>query len=165
MKTKKLVMCAMLSAITCVATMIIRIPISARGYVNLGDCAVLLCGFLLGPLSAALSAGIGSSLADVFSGYIIYAVPTFVIKGLMAYVASVSIKRFGDKKLWYLFLYTFLCELIMILGYFLFETLLYGPAAAVTSVIGNAMQGLFALVSAPLFYKFKDITKITIDKQ
>ena len=107
MKTKKLVTCAMLAAIACVATMIIRIPIP-KGYVNFGDCIVLLGGFLLGPVSGALAAGIGSSLADIFSGYAIYALPTFIIKGLMAFVGAVLLKRFSDNKFWYIFLYTFI---------------------------------------------------------
>ena len=163
MKTKKLVTCAMLAAIACVATMIIRIPIP-KGYVNFGDCIVLLGGFLLGPVSGALAAGIGSALADIFSGYAIYALPTFVIKGLMAFIGAVLLKRFSDNKFWYIFLYTFICELIMILGYFLFESVLYGFVAAFASVIGNSMQGLFALFAAPLIYRCSKKLKITIDK-
>lgn len=41
-KTLKLVMAALLAAMTCVATMVIKIPITATGgYINLGDCIVL----------------------------------------------------------------------------------------------------------------------------
>ena len=39
------------------------------------------------PVYAFVSAGLGSALADVFSGYLVYAPATFVIKGLMALVA------------------------------------------------------------------------------
>ena len=32
----------MLAALTCVATMVIKIPSPLNGYINLGDCIVLL---------------------------------------------------------------------------------------------------------------------------
>ena len=38
---KKLVVASMLAAMTCVATMLIQIPLSANGYVNMGDAVVL----------------------------------------------------------------------------------------------------------------------------
>ena len=56
-KTLRLVMAALLAAMTCVATMVIKIPITATGgYINLGDCIVLLSGILLGPLYGGLAA-------------------------------------------------------------------------------------------------------------
>ena len=48
-KTKKIVVAAMLAALTCVATMIIKIPSPLKGYLNLGDCVVLLAGWMLIP--------------------------------------------------------------------------------------------------------------------
>ena len=42
--TKRIVIAAMLAALTCVATMIIKIPSPLKGYLNLGDCVVLLAG-------------------------------------------------------------------------------------------------------------------------
>ena len=63
-KTRKIVMTAMFAALCCVATMIIKIPSPLKGYLNLGDCIVLLSGFMLSPLYGFLAAGIGSALAD-----------------------------------------------------------------------------------------------------
>ena len=80
LKTKKIVMAALMASMTCVATMIIKIPSPMQGYMNLGDCIVLLCGWMLAPGYAFFAAGIGSALADIFSGYVIYAPATFVIK-------------------------------------------------------------------------------------
>ena len=85
--TKKIVMASMLASLCCVATMIIKIPSPLKGYLNLGDCVVLLSGFMLSPLYGFFAAGIGSALADIFSGYVIYAPATFVIKGVMALIA------------------------------------------------------------------------------
>ena len=44
--TKKIVIAALLAALTCVATMIIKIPSPLKGYLNLGDCVVLLSGWM-----------------------------------------------------------------------------------------------------------------------
>ena len=47
---RTLVLAALFAALTCVATMVIQIPSPMNGYVNLGDCFVLLAGWVLGPL-------------------------------------------------------------------------------------------------------------------
>ena len=83
--TKKLVMTALMMALTMVATMFIRIPLPL-GYVNLGDVFVLLSVFILGPVYGTIAAGVGSGLADLF-GYITYAPGTLIIKSAMALVA------------------------------------------------------------------------------
>ena len=55
-------MTALFMALCCVATMVIQIPSPTQGYVNLGDCVVLLSGWLLGPWYGIAAAGIGSAL-------------------------------------------------------------------------------------------------------
>ena len=60
-QTQKLVTAALLAALTCIATMIIKIPSPMKGYLNLGDCVVLLAGWLLSPMYGFLAAGIGSA--------------------------------------------------------------------------------------------------------
>ena len=86
-KTKQIVMAALVAALACVATMIIKIPSPLNGYINLGDCVVLAAGWMLSPIYGFLSAGLGSALADLLSGYATYAPATFIIKGLMAIIA------------------------------------------------------------------------------
>ena len=65
-KIRKLVISALMAALVCVATMVIRIPTPTNGYVNLGDCFVLLSGWLLGPWWGGAAAGIGSMLTDLY---------------------------------------------------------------------------------------------------
>ena len=63
---KKLVMAALFAALTCVATMSIRIPTpGTNGYIHPGDALVILSGVILGPGWGLLSAGIGSAMADL----------------------------------------------------------------------------------------------------
>ena len=96
-KTKQIVTAALFAALACVATMVIKIPSPMDGYLNLGDCVVLAAGWLLAPGYGFLAAGLGSGLADLFSGYAAYAPATFAIKGLMALIAFYGFKALSAK--------------------------------------------------------------------
>ena len=95
--TQKIAVTALLAALTCVATMVIKIPSPMKGYLNLGDCVVLTAGWMLSPVYGFLAAGLGSALADLFSGYVVYAPATFLIKGLMALAAYYIYKALNKK--------------------------------------------------------------------
>ena len=80
-KLRNLVYTAMLMALCCVATLVIKIPTVTGGYLNAGDIVVVLAALLAGPLYGGVAAGFGSGLADVISGYMSYAPGTLVVKG------------------------------------------------------------------------------------
>ena len=146
-KTQKIVLSALLASLVCVATMIIKIPSPLKGYLNLGDCVVLLSGWLLSPLYGFLTAGIGSALADIFSGYIIYAPATFVIKGLMALAAYYIFKLLKMiSPLKARVLSGFIAEIIMIAGYFVFEGFMYGFGPSAVNIPANAVQAAAGLI-------------------
>ncbi len=162
--TQKIVMSALISALVCVATMIIKIPSPLKGYINLGDCVVLLSGWVLPPVYAFLAAGIGSALADLFSGYIVYAPATFIIKGLMALIAYGLFKLISKKTstLAKKIISGIAAELFMILGYFLFESALYGAAAALVNIPANAVQGIVGVILGIALSKVFQKSKITL---
>ena len=147
-KTKKIVVAALIAALACIATMIIKIPTPLKGYINLGDCIVLVAGWMLSPAHAFLAAGLGSAFADVFSGYATYAPATFVTKGLMALIAFYGFKllnkRLGNAPS--RIISGFIAEAIMVLGYFVFEGFLYGFAPSVINIPANAIQGVGNLI-------------------
>ena len=87
MKLRKLVLAALFAALCTVMTMVIQVPSPMQGYVNLGDCAVLLSAWALGPWYGGAAAGLGSMLADLLS-YPHYAPGTLVIKFTMAVAAA-----------------------------------------------------------------------------
>ncbi|MBR3802096.1 MAG: ECF transporter S component [Clostridia bacterium] len=150
--TKNLVFAAMLAAVTCVATLVIHIPSPLHGYINLGDCFVLLSGWLLGPLYGFLAAGIGSALADLFLGYAVYAPVTFAVKGLVALTAYLLIKTFGkikNKPVAYA-LSGVIAELVMIGGYYVFEGFMYGWKASLVNIPPNGIQAVAGIVCATL---------------
>ncbi len=160
-KTRKIVIAAMLAALCCVATMVIKIPLPL-GYVNVGDMVVLLTGWLLSPLYGALAAGLGTALADVLSPYAIYAPATFVIKSVMALIAHFGF-RLVSKKMPSAFgriISGIVAEIWMIAGYFLYEGILYGFAGALGTVPGNGVQGAVGLLLGILLIKIFEKYKI-----
>ena len=138
---KKIALSGLLAAVITVITYFpMPVPI-AHGYVNLGDCFVLLAGIILGPAYGFLAAGVGSALADVFAGFAAYAPATFIIKGIMALaVYYLSGRRKSSGHSFRIVLSAVIAELIMMGGYFLFELVLYG-AGAFASLAGNGFQG------------------------
>lgn len=155
-KLRKLVFAAVLAAFVCVATMIIRIPTPTKGYVNLGDCIVLVSGWLLGPVYGGAAAGIGSMFADIISGCFTYAPATLIIKALMA-VEGYFVFNLIYKKLPSLvsrIISAVIAEIIMCVGYFLFAAALYGSfATAATDMFGNLVQGIMGVVGSVLIYE------------
>ncbi|MBR5311626.1 MAG: ECF transporter S component [Clostridia bacterium] len=147
-KTKKLVMAALLAALVCIATMIIKIPSPLKGYLNLGDCVVLTAGWLLSPVYGFLAAGIGSALADLFAGYVVYVPATFVIKGLMAVAAYYGFRVFHKKTGDFAagVISGTAAEILMILGYYVFEGFLYGFGASAVNIPANGVQGIAGLI-------------------
>lgn len=147
-KTLKLTMTSLFAALICVATLIIRITTMGNGYIHLGDAFVVLSGILLGPVNGALAAGIGSAFADVFAGYIQYAVATFIIKALMAMISGLLYNKalhFIHKKVLKCIISSTIAGGLMIGGYLLFEIILYG-FGAVASIPGNAVQAIASII-------------------
>lgn len=164
-KTKKLVISALMAALTCVATMIIKIPSPLKGYLNLGDCIVLVSGWMLSPVYGFLAAGIGSALADVISGYMTYVPATFVIKGLMAVIAFYGFKLLHKKSgnLPARIVSGVVAEVVMVLGYFVFEGFLYGFVPSAVNIPANSVQGIAGLVIGVALMKVFEKNKIRFE--
>ncbi|MBE5964352.1 MAG: ECF transporter S component [Lachnospira sp.] len=154
MKSRKIVMASLFTAIICVATLVIQIPLPT-GYANLGDCFVLLAAWILGPLLGALAAAIGAMLSDILSGYVHYAVGTFIIKGLMALIAfyiSKELLKSAKKRPQLSYIISAICaELVMVAGYCFYDYFIMGyGVAAFASILGNVLQGVIAIIAANL---------------
>ncbi len=142
--TRKLCLSALLIALTCVATMVIRIPIPATGgYINVGDSMVLVCGVFFGPFFGVVCGGIGSALADLLGGYTQYALFTLIVKGVEGFIAAKiagsivkSDNFFSVRRI----IASFASVIWMIVGYFFTDWILGDVAAATGSIIGNAVQ-------------------------
>jgi uncharacterized membrane protein len=153
-KVKKLIFSALFAALCCVSTMVIKINTPLGGYIHAGDAVVLLGAFLLGPGWGALAAGLGSALADIIAGYLIYAPGTLIIKALMAIIAGKLLHshRFRHPAASAVFAGA-VAELMMVVGYFLYECFILAFGfPAIANVPMNLLQGVFGTVAGAALF-------------
>ena len=167
--TKKLTTCAIFAAIICAVTTFVAVPAPAIGNINLGDIFILCSAWLLGPLGA-LASGIGACLADLFSGFAIYAPATLFIKAIMAlacFYLFIAFEKVIKNQILSRALSAVLAEGIMVLGYFAYESVIYGVSAAVASIPFNLIQGSVCLVTATIcsIFLFKNSTVQSFSKE
>lgn len=152
---KKLILAALFAALSCVATMSIRIPTPGTGgYIHPGDAIVILSGVILGPVWGFLAGGIGSALSDLIGGYFIYVPITFVIKGLVALAAGLLYQKTGknQKSRYIAVILGGVADIILVAGgYFVCESFIYGAGAA-ASIPANIIQGTGGLVISCILY-------------
>lgn len=153
MDSKKMILTALLVALVAVCTMVINIPLpGVRGYVNIGDTVVLLSGLLFGPLVGAFAGGLGSGLADLLLGYAYWAPWTLLIKGMEGFLAGWLMLRLKIAAP----VVAGSAVLVMVMGYFLAGTLIYGFGPALASLPGDLLQGgVSAVVSLLLWHPLR----------
>ena len=151
---KKLVFAALFAALSCVATMVIRIPTPIGGYIHAGDAVVLLSAFLLGPWWGAAAAGLGSGLADLLAGYGQFVPGTFAIKFIVALLGGLLLNCKFIRSLPVRAIVAGLVgEIFMVLGYLAYEALILGyGAAAVGGVPMNCIQGAFGVIAGAALF-------------
>ncbi len=139
--SRQMAYAGILTALVLLLTLYIHLPVPmTHGYVHLGDAAVLLCGILLGPWGF-VPAALGSALADLSSGFAIYALPSLVIKGLMALLIGACVHKQPKISVRNVAM-LILAQLCMVAGYFIFEWPVFGLAVALSSLPGNFIQAL-----------------------
>lgn len=153
---------ALFTAFIFVATVMLRIPAPPQGYLHPGDAMILLASWILAPGNAFFAAGIGSVLADLFSGYSVYAPGSFFIKGLCALTSSLlfSVIRSRIRKNEkhrisrpLLCLCAVFGEAVMVAGYFIYTYFLTRSVpVSLTGAAENLLQALFGIVVSVLLY-------------
>lgn len=145
-KVLKIATAAMFAALITGLTFFPKIPIPGGGYVHLGDAMIYVAASFL-PLPYAMSAAaIGGLLADVFSGYAVYAPFTMVAKALL----TVAFTSKGTRILTKRNLTAPLFGLIITPAvYLIADTLIYDFAGAVPGIVWNVAQ---AAASLAVFY-------------
>lgn len=156
--TRKTILSALMIALVFLATRFTTIPL-AVGYFNIGDVAIMTAAILLGKYSGFLAGSIGSCLADIASGYMIYAPITFVVKGIEGFIAGLLAApgeghRQGDVQR---VVAVVAAAIVMVAGYFFAELYVlklvdntFGYAAAIKNVVPNLIQGGISSVVAYL---------------
>lgn len=153
------------SALICVLTMVIAVPIPAtQGFINIGDAGVMIAGLLFGPIVGGIAGGLGSALADILLGYTIYAPATLIIKGLEGFIVGIianprkNYEKLNKRDI----LAVIIGGMIMVFGYLIYETLIFGFPAALYEFILNATIQFGISVLIAIFFA-KTVRKTIID--
>lgn len=153
-KLRTMTITGIFTALIFVFAAFIHIP-SFTGYVHIGDGFLYLAACMLPMHYAMFAGGVGAAMADLLTGYAVWAPGSFVIKILtVLFFTSKAPKILAKRNLLGLIPAAVLC----IGGYYLYEVILYGSfAAPLYGMIGNVTQAAF---SSALFI----IVGLTLDK-
>lgn len=159
----KLALTAVFTALVFViSSQIPPIPIPATGgYFNVGEVTIYIAALLFGPFVGAFSGGVGAMLSDLYLGFGVFAPGTLIIKSIEGAIVGVL-----NIKLKKTFLNTTIRAVVsiviggmtMVLGYFLYETLLAVliPGLGIVAIaeiplnIGQMLVGL--VIAIPIMY-------------
>ncbi|MBQ8398194.1 MAG: TIGR04002 family protein [Clostridia bacterium] len=151
---RRLCLAAVFAALVFVATAYLpRIP-TVNGYVHLGDTLVFLCASLLPMPYAVAASAIGGGLADLLTGYAIWAPASFIIKGATAFFFTSRGKKILCAKN---FIAIAIAAVICVGGYYVWAAIFISGswAAPVSELFPNLMQtvvsGVLYVVIALVF--------------
>ena len=114
------------SALVFVVTAYLHVP-TYNGYVHFGDGFIFLAACIL-PMPYSIIVGVlGAMLADLLTGFAIWAPGSMLIKGLLALLFSCKTKKIISVRNLVMLLPA---ALISALGYYLYEALIIGSFAA-----------------------------------
>lgn len=155
--TRELCLTAVMTALVFLATFVPRIPIPL-GYAHLGDAVIFLLALTIGRREALVAACLGSALSDVLGGFLLWAVPTLIIKFVMADIVWRIAGR-GEAGRVRTVLAFLASSVWMAFAYTVFGAALYASVAAgLASTPGLLMEGLVntvaALIVLPALQKF-----------
>lgn len=157
MNTKKMVTIGLLAALCCAATFIgVPLPfLGPKAMLHLGTTAIYIAAVLIGP-KAGYAGAIGCALFDLFT-MPVYAIPTFIIKGLQGYAAG-KISFMNNKKGSSLSLNLIgftVGAIISLVGYFITDWILYGNyMTALTSSIGSILTSVVGIILSLVLVSF-----------
>lgn len=157
-KILSIVYTALAIALVTLSTMVIRIP-TIKGYVNFGDIMIFVTAILLGKKTGFLAGAFGSALADILGGYMIYAPGTFLIKGLEGLICALLLWKSYNNRVntSSLIIAPISAGIWMVLGYFIYDFVLFGIGTALPDIITNLIQaGVSAAAAIPIVLAIKN---------
>ena len=146
---KRITKIAMMAAIIFVCTYTFKIPIAITGgYTHLGDCAIFVGVMILGRKDGTVAAAVGAALSDLLGGFLIWVIPTFVIKGIMAFVMGTVVEKILPEKKGNWLIGAILGGICQIIGYQLVKIVLISPAAALATIPTITTQTVAGIIIA-----------------
>ena len=146
------------ATIILLSTMLIKFSTGlGEGYIHFGDCFIYLSACILPFPYCLVASAIGGALADILGGYAVWAIPTAIIKILIALPFMIACRRNKTEKILNVKTTSMpiISGIFTILGYFVAECILYSVESATLSILGNTIQAvssgiLFIIVATAL---------------
>ena len=160
--TRQIAAIAVMAALTAVATISFAIPFPATGgYFNLGDTIVVVTSLLFGPIVGAIAGGIGSGLADFMGGWMLFVVPTTIIKGFEGFIVGYLAGKKEDRTTIKLGIAWIAGAATIVIGYFIAEAFFLGMGveAATAEIAINIPQAISSVIGVGIYLAVKDRIK------
>lgn len=149
----RLIYTAVFAALIFIATFLFKVPIG-NGYYHLGDAFIYVAAVCLPLPYAMTAAALGAALADLSGGYVVYIIPTLIIKAILPLFFSRRDKALRVRNI----IAVFLAAAVTVAGYYLAEVVLgififdlSAPQSfteATITIYGNVIQ---SVVGAAVF--------------
>ena len=124
--TKLMCMSGIFSALVFVITAYLHIP-TYNGYVHCGDGFIFIAACILPMPYSIIVGALGAMLADLLTGFVIWAPGSMIIKGLLAILFTCKSNKIITKRNLIMLLPA---ALISAVGYYLYEALITGSFIA-----------------------------------
>ena len=141
--TRLMCISGIFSALVFVITAYLHIP-TYNGYVHCGDGLIFIAACIL-PMPYSIMIGVlGALLADLLTGFAIWAPGSVVIKGMLAILFTCKSNKIITKRNLFMLLPA---ALISALGYYLYEALITGSlVASLAGIPGSLVQAVASSV-------------------
>ncbi len=175
----KIAMAAVLTAVTAVFTLAVRIPIApTRGYINLSDVAIYFTAFTFGPVTALIAGGLGTAIADIIAGYAQWAPISLVINAVRGLAVGLIIRwavrnktvsvpgPYDPLTVNGVAIASLVGMVIMVGLYFLAGGIMVGFPAAAVEIPGNIVQNVVGisvgtLLSVSVFRAYPPVRRLS----
>lgn len=160
----KITYTAFFTALTVLAISVIKFSTGlGEGYIHFGDSIIYITACVLPFPYCIISAALGGALADILSGFAVWAIPTAIIKALIVVPFAIVCRKNNSPKILNkaTVIMTVVSGILTLFGYFIAECFLYSVESATLSTVGNLIQAvasaiLFCVIAAALDkFKFK----------
>jgi uncharacterized membrane protein len=115
---------AVMIALVMLGVMAVRIPTPIGGFAHLGDILIYFAAFAFGPFVGLIAGGVGAALADVLSGFAVFAILSLIVHGVQGYVAGRI--AHGTTSIPRLLIAVVVGGIIVVAGYYIGEVILFG---------------------------------------
>lgn len=150
MNLKRAMILAMIVALNVALAFFILIPVPAtNGNINLCDAGIIFAALLYGKREGAIVGGLSGLLLDLVSGYAIFMPFSLVVHGLEGFAVGAIAKRDDNKSK---ALAIVVGAIIVVVGYFITNSILYGVAAGIPGLFTDTIQAVVGSVVGLVLY-------------